>query len=297
MRERSPTLLRMGIVSLVCWLHLCRAGRPYAMEVLFHAGDVTRDVKNIQTLGLARVLATLLHRVCRLQVSGAALASYVSPHLARLYPTARGRQWVISDVHLPEAAFASPRPSASFARAVKRLIVVGRVAPEKGQDLLLHALARVRSAGGPHFSLDVVGPGALAELEALAKELGLADRVRFHGAVPAGEPVRRLLDASDIFVLPSRTEGMPRALLEALARGVPALSARVGGVAEVLPDSCLVPTGDSEALARGIHDLCASAPERLAELSRAGVDVARRYHDDVLRERRDEFWRALAELG
>ena len=296
MREPSPVLLRMGVVSLVCWLHLRRAGRPYAMEVLFHAGDVARGVRNIQILGLARFVAWALHRVCRMQAAGASLASHVSGHLAELYPTRSGRHWLISDVYLPDGAFADARPADRFRHEPIRLIAVGRVAPEKGQDVLLRALARVRSAGGPAVTLDVVGPGAIEEMCRLAEALGVGHAIRFHGAVPVGEPVRGLLDRADLFVLPSRTEGMPRALLEAEARGLPAVATRVGGVPSVLTGECLVPAGDPDALASKIAQLIAD-PDRLARLSEAGVSTARGFHYDILGRRRSEFWRALAELG
>ena len=122
---------------------------------------------------------------------------------------------------------------------------VGRLSHEKGLDVLLDAL--------PHATdlplvVSVVGSGtARAELQARARDLRL-DRIVWHGAVPdAG----RLFRAFDVFVLSSRTEGTPIVLFEAMAAEVPVITARVGGVPDILsPDeAALVPPADPMALA------------------------------------------------
>ena len=90
--------------------------------------------------------------------------------------------------------------------------------------------------------LDLAGGGELREpLERLATELGIADRVRFHGALPE-ERVRRLLDDADMFVLPSivapdgQMEGLPVALIEAAACGVPSVASDMSGIPELIED-------------------------------------------------------------
>jgi len=98
-----------------------------------------------------------------------------------------------------------------------RLVAVARLVHQKGYDLLLDAFGRV-AAQAPDWSLDVVGDGPLrAELESRAERLGIADRVLFHGHV--ADPFPLLYQAS-VFVLPSRFEGMPNAMLEAMGCGL-----------------------------------------------------------------------------
>ena len=100
---------------------------------------------------------------------------------------------------------------------------VGRLSPEKGADVLLYALPTL-----PALHVSFLGDGAdEAFLRGRAARLGVADRVRWHGAVPGAAA---LYAAFDVFVLSSRTEGTPIALFEAIAAGVPVVATRVGGV-------------------------------------------------------------------
>ena len=86
---------------------------------------------------------------------------------------------------------------------------------------------------------------------------------------------------------------MPRAVIEAMARGVPGLATRVGGIPELLPDDRLVPAGNARALAHALIRLCSPKTD-FAELARRDRTVARRYHAGALRERRRMFYRRLA---
>lgn len=137
------------------------------------------------------------------------------------------------------------------------LLVLAVLTKRKGVDVLLRALHRLRSAASPaRLQLLVGGDGEeLANLQALARELSLDDRVRFLGRrKDAGD----LLLASDAFVLPSRAEGLGVAALEALGAGRPVIASRVGGLGEMVVDGqcgLLVPAEDDAALAAAIARL------------------------------------------
>jgi colanic acid/amylovoran biosynthesis glycosyltransferase len=158
------------------------------------------------------------------------------------------------------------RPRTIQAQGPVRALCVASLEEKKGHRVLLKALANAGERLG-RIELDLVGPGRMrAELEGLTRSLGLADRVRFHGALP--EPgVAALLDRADLFVLPSIVErsgfmeGIPVALMEALATGVPVVATRLSGVPELIRDGdtgLLAEPGDaaslSTALARAIGD-------------------------------------------
>jgi glycosyltransferase involved in cell wall biosynthesis len=148
---------------------------------------------------------------------------------------------------------------------------VGCLAARKDYGTLLAALARLAGRGTP-FRAALVGDGVeRAALEARARALGLAPRLRFLGERPH---VERLLPGMDVFVLSSREEGIPNALLEAMAAGRPCVATAVGGTPEVLRDGAtgwLVPPADPGALA----DALADALARPAEARRRG-EAARR---------------------
>jgi glycosyltransferase involved in cell wall biosynthesis len=125
---------------------------------------------------------------------------------------------------------------------------VGRLSPEKGADVMIDALALVP----PTWHLAVIGDGPQRDiLRRRADRLGVSDRVSWHGSIPnAGS----LLSAFDAFVLSSRTEGTPIALLEAMHASVPIVAACVGGVPDVLTSAhaILVPTEQPATIARAL---------------------------------------------
>lgn len=170
---------------------------------------------------------------------------------------------------------------------------VGRLSPEKGPDVLLDALAGL---GEVPWRASFLGEGPGREgLEARARELGIADRVRFHGRVPRAS---RLFRAFDVFALSSRTEGTPMVLLEAMDAGVPVVATRVGGVPDVTGSgtALLVPPEDPEALSRAIRRVRAdpdAARQRARKARRRlettfGLDRWLERYESVYRQARNE---------
>jgi glycosyltransferase involved in cell wall biosynthesis len=174
---------------------------------------------------------------------------------------------------------------------------VGRLEPEKGNVVLVRALAALRARGTVGFEAAILGGGQeLDALRQLSAELGLADRVDLPGVVSMGPELFAYLDRADLFVLPSLTEGLPRALIEAMARGLPAIGSRTGGIPELLDDAQLVPAGDPDALADAIEALILD-PRRLAELSRRNFTHAMNWRPDEMRRRKYAFWRCVGAVA
>ena len=150
------------------------------------------------------------------------------------------------------------------------VLAVARLRPVKNLELLLRALARVRDAGFT-FMCRIVGEGPQrTDLETLRDDLGLTGIVDMPGALSQDE-VRREWQRAAAGVLTSASEGMPIALMEAAACGVPVVATRVGGVAELVADGetgYVVPSGDAAAVARALSELLA-APELRARMGRA----------------------------
>jgi glycosyltransferase involved in cell wall biosynthesis len=225
-------------------------------------------------------------------------AKFVTRHvLQRKYPT-EGRIFSASDALLDDAAFEVTEQQQSDRRTdgVFRMITVSALdQPYKGIAVLLEALGRLRG-GGASVNLTVVGGGRLlAELQARTRKQGIESHVTFAGQLDR-DGVRRSLDAADLFVLPSLTEGLPRALLEAMARGLPAIASHVGGVPELLGSECLVPPGDADALGRRIraamHDDVA-----LTMWGRRNREVALGYHERLQIPVRHAFLSAVKEAS
>jgi glycosyltransferase involved in cell wall biosynthesis len=136
-----------------------------------------------------------------------------------------------------------------------RLVVVGRLIPIKGHDVLLHALAAARE-DVPGVTLEIAGDGALeAELRATVTRLSLDDAVTFLGRV---ERVGEVFERSEVVVVPSLGEGFGMVALEAMERGRPVIASAVGGLPEVVQDGrsgLLVPPSDVGQLADAIRAL------------------------------------------
>lgn len=266
-------------------------GRPYGVEVVVDPHDIFAPRSGYP---LAAVWRWWFPRQMRRQCARACAAAYVTKDtLQRRYPAGRGAYVThYSSVELPPEAFAAaPRVFETCQR--HRLVSVGTLDHlYKGQDVLLDAVAEcVRS--GVDLTLAFVGDGRHRPLlEERAAALGIGERVTFLGQLPAGRPVRDVLDVADLFVLPSRGEGLPRASIEAMARGLPAIGSDVGGYPEILPPEDLVPSGDGHALAVKIREVLA-APARMTAASARNLGRARYYEEAALRRRRNEFYEYL----
>lgn len=161
------------------------------------------------------------------------------------------------------------------------VLQVGHLLPVKGTDILIEAAPRILAAA-PRACFVIAGGGPLGpKLRQRVTELGLADRflfVGFHGDVPD------LLEAADLFVQPSRSEGQPNALLEAMAMGCACVATRVGGIPELAADGVdvlLVEPESPEPLAAACISLLES-PDRARALGASARSRVRRERDAAL---------------
>jgi len=182
----------------------------------------------------------------------------------------------------------TPRPD------IRRIVMVANLRPEKGQDTLLAAAPRIL-ARYPDASFTFVGDGPRREaLELLTRALGISERVRFMGE---SRDVAPILAGHDLFVLPSRSEAFPNALIEAMATALPVVATDVGGIPEVVrPGSgLLVRPNDERVLADAVLALM-DDPAAAAALGRAArADVERHYTIDRMVERFEQIYLAKIE--
>lgn len=176
--------------------------------------------------------------------------------------------------------------------------VLGRIADWKGQDLVVRALAEPELAeiGALGVIAGDAYPGEAApDIAALARECGVADRVRMLGFVADPQPV---FAAADVVAVPStRPDPLPNSALEALAAGVPVVAAAHGGLTEIVRDGetgLLVPPGDAAALARALRRLADDPVERTRMGEAAAADAGARFGVERML---DEVETVYASLG
>lgn len=269
-----------------------RLGRPTMFEMI---GDPIAALQAAQHGWLAAAGGRYhAHKTWAL-IRGSACGSYVSrAHLQQRFPAASGAPTEsISSIRLPRSEILpartfDPRPAPLIAVLTASLVAV------KCHDVLLRGVAAARSAGAD-VRLHLMGDGGLrGALEALAGELGIEQHTVFHGHVADRARMNAILDDAELFVMTSASEGMPRSMIEAMARGMPAIGSRAGGIAEILmPEQTFAP-GDWHALGRMLTQI-ATDRARLNRYAQHSHATALEFSSDVLSARRQRLLRYLRE--
>lgn len=171
-------------------------------------------------------------------------------------------------------------PAPPVAADNRHFVCVGRLCPQKGQIHIPAAVAALREMF-PDLRVTLVGDGeSRADIEAEIARLGVGDYVRLHGWGSNAE-VRRMVSESRALLLPSYAEGLPIAIMEALAMGRPVISTTITGIPELVDASCgwLVAPGDHDQLVGALRAALDASPDRLAAMGREGRARVERLHD------------------
>lgn len=215
----------------------------------------------------------------------AAVSSFGMSQLRRLVPPEYWDRIRIVPCGI-ESAF---HAGASVPPPEARFVSVGRLCEQKGQLTLIEAAADVKRRGGK-FKLTLVGDGEMrGDIEAAIAKAGLRDEVELAGWKTPAE-VRREIERSRVFILPSYAEGLPVSIMEAMVLSRPVISTYVAGIPElVVPGETgwLAPAADAQRLADAMMAAIAATPERIRQMGEAGRVRALARHDS------DEIARAL----
>jgi glycosyltransferase involved in cell wall biosynthesis len=292
-------LIVPGVVCTIGHCILQARGARYHVDV--SGNPIEAFSPRADTRQMARVYALLGYYLLRFQVFFAWSASYVTKsYLQALYPVRSGRSFSASKVELPDHACLSKRSGASgdcfsHDRPMKLCMIASMEMHYKGHDAAVEVL-RLCRAMGRMVVLEFVGDGRLrASIHALVVRYGLGDMVKFHGRISSGSAVWSILDRCDLLLHPSRTEGLPRVVIEAMARRLPCVATNVGGTSELLDKPWLVDVDDIDAMVRKVCHVYDNY-DRIA--SEAGEENASRAHDytrGVLMPRREAFARSMAQ--
>ena len=167
---------------------------------------------------------------------------------------------------------------------------VGRLSPEKAFDAQIRALHTLLQRG-LNVNLVVIGEGGdRTRLEALAKELGVADRVKLPGWQ---SDVRSYFEAMDVFALSSLREGLPNVLLEAMALEVPSVATRIAGIPRLIQDGqngFLIEPGDLPALTSSLHSLLTNTELRVTIRQAARQTIETRYSFPIRMQRLKQIY-------
>ncbi len=167
----------------------------------------------------------------------------------------------------------------------------------KGTDVLIKSIHYLKKNDpDKKYTLNILGEGRCRpELEELVKNLGIEDNVNFIGSLPSGKPVQDFIDSGDLFILPSRSEGLPRAMIEAMGRGCFCLGTDAGGIRELIPEDQRAIVGNSDDLGRLIKKFTDNI-DQLNLKAQQGLNRSKDYLHTILKNRRYRFYKHLSEL-
>lgn len=249
--------------------------KPY---LLWLRGDILATVRSKYTRAdhrnrLAARTALYLDKLIHASARGAPLF-YTGRGLERYATGARYSQAVATSL-VRESELALE--SRTGVHSPVRLLWAGQLRPVKGLPVLLRAVRTLLDGGVP-VRLRIVGSGEQrAVLEAECNSLRLRESVSLEGYVSPGPGLNRYFEEADLFVLPSLSEGVPKVLIEAMARALPVVATAVGGIPDVVEDrtnGLLVPPGSPAALAEAVAELHADDGLR-RRLSEGALEFAR----------------------
>jgi colanic acid/amylovoran biosynthesis glycosyltransferase len=229
------------------------ADRPWSWSFTMHGPTEFFDVRHFR---LAEKLRRALFVVCISDYARSQLMTLVGPEV--------WQKLRVVHVGLPLEQFTPSQNGSRDELVDPSILCIGRLVPEKGQAILLEAVALL-AARGREVELTLAGEGpSRADLEMLAERLGVAQRVSFLGAV-GQDQIRALYAAASIFCLPSFAEGIPVVLMEAMAMERPVVSTRITGIPELIEcdrNGVLVAPGRPDELADALEGLLGDDPRR-----------------------------------
>lgn len=293
--SRAVILRMQSYYSYVAAKICVKKGIPYLAEAVGCPWD---SLTHHSLRG--KILAPFEASQMRYSMRNASYAIYVTEKfLQGRYPT-RGISAAISDVELlvPDAVVLERRLEKIKAlKASERILRIGTSGSVqvayKGQKFVFEALAQLKREGSCPYEYHLAGGGDDSTLRELAAKLNIEDLVVFEGVMPH-EKIYDWLDSLDLYIQPSQQEGLSRALIEAMSRGLPAFASDAGGNPELLDPDCIHKVGAVTAIVKELADL---TPKQMYRMAKRNYRKAEEYQKDSLYEKRRMFLEAFAKAS
>lgn len=269
--------------------------KKYAVEVVGCGFDAMWTHGSLY----GKIYAPILFLKTKYAVKNADAAIYVTKYfLQNRYPSAKS--WNASNVELidfdPFVIAKSRKSLFENLHSEIRIGLIGHLdAAYKGIDVALKALFEIISSG-VEIKFEIVGNGDASKWKKIARRLSIENSTTFLGALSGGEEIIKWLDTIDIYLQPSKTEGLPRALIEAMSRGCICVASDVGGVSELLTNDFLIKSGDEKALAEIIYNILKKNRQEVQNISLRNSILAMNYSKRTLQLKRLQFWNEFAAL-
>lgn len=285
-----------SVIGFIAFHEAKKLGIPVAVESVGCPWDALWNYGTLK----AKLLAIPMFIFNKHYISNSSHVIYVTEEfLQNRYPS-KGLMYGCSDV-----AIGNPDETVLLNRLEKiksglndRPIIFGLIGSlnvnYKGHELALRALATLKH--DLNFRLRFLGGGNERKWRELSQNLGIDDKVEFSGVLPTGQPVFDWMDDLDIFLIPSLQEGLPRSLVEAMSRGLPAIGSTAGGIGELLSGEFQHKPDSFKQLEKLIHDMTIDS-KCMLDQARINFEKSKGYSDELLKEKQSEFWREFYEYS
>ena len=270
-----------------------RTRNPYAVEVVIDPEDEYRNIPILKSLS-----SKILKNVC----ASANGVSYVTQdYLEKKYPSGKrlGKtdkkyfESYYSSIDLTTDFFFYNRSFNSKYNKIHLLHITNSINNEnKGHRALINIVSKLRKIGIEAPTVFVGSGDKIDEFKELSAKLEVDDIIEFVGYVSDKKIIRNYLESAELFVFPSKAEGLPRVLIEAMATGLPCLASNVDGIPELLDQEFLFDPNDVEGFKNKIVEL-AGNNTKLAKMGMNNLKKAGEYAKEVLDKRRSEFYDRL----
>lgn len=273
-----------------------KAGIPYATEIVFDAQDGADTSNNIVEKLLWRIIDKQMRSICsKADGVSCVTAKYLQQHYFSVKPGHFVSNY--STLALDKSFFTSPRQYPQ-----KKILTIAHVDLQiglhsrKGTDIIIQALEKLKKKG---IIVNVSFAGddwdnSTRKILNYAKEHGIDGQVSCPGFL-SRQQLDDFLNNADLFVLPTKAEGLPRVIIEAISKGLPTITTPASGNPELISSDYLVPFYDVDTLAKKIERLVRDK-EEYKRVSNLNYQHSLKFEGSILQGKRDEFYNKLKEL-
>lgn len=296
-RDCDAAVLRLpSTIAMRVYDKVRKSNIPYATEIVYDAHDGYISSSSLVRKLLWKRIDNRMRKAC---YNANGVSCVTAHYLQQRYFTKRkdGFESNYSSLALPKAFYGTPKLfphncMMKIAHVANQVEFNGR----KGHNELILAVALLKKQG-INVEVNFAGKdyfGGQSRLKELAKSLGVADNIKFAGYLNRSQ-LDDFLNTSDLFVLPTKAEGLPRVIIEAMAKGLPCISTNVSGNPELLENHWLIDYDDVTTLTERIKELCTNK-SLYEDVSAINFQKSLEYEASILEKRRDEFYMKLKSL-
>ena len=289
LKQVDAVLVRLPSILGFRTINICKKiNKPYAVEVVGCVWDSYWNYGNIS----GKLLALYSYKRMRKIVKESEYAIYVTKYfLQKRYP-ANGYSEYASNVEIDEfpTSVLDEHKNIVMNNTKIKFGMIGNLNVKyKGFDTAIKAFSIIKNKI-ENFELLLVGGGNSKSIQNLIEKYDLSDNVKILGLLKSGNEIYNFLDTLSVYLHPSKQEGLPRSLIEAMSRGCPALSSSVAGIPELLDEKYLHQPGDYKELSKQIESYSIDK-EKLLLMANENFIKSKEYTNSKLNKRRSEFFK------